>query len=63
MKCPLKPIKSFENRYGELCNGSKDNSSSTIAKVKTDFGDCDMRNCMAYIPNTGKCRMMNEKGG
>lgn len=56
MKCPLKPIKIHKNRYDNLCNGFE----ATIAKIETDFGECDLRLCMAYMPSTGKCKMMEK---
>lgn len=58
MKCPLKPIKIHKNRYDNLCNGARDSYEATIAKIETDFGECDLRNCMAYNASKGKCMMM-----
>ena len=60
MKCPLKPIKIHKNRYVNLCNGTRDSYESTIAKIETDFGECDFRECMAYNPATAKCEMMKK---
>ena len=54
MKCPFKPIKIHKNRHGQECYSA----DSVVAKIETDFGDCDRSQCMAYVPNTGKCRMM-----
>lgn len=56
MKCPFKPIKIHKNRHGEECYSA----DSIVAKIETDFGDCDRSQCMAYVPNTGKCRMMEK---
>lgn len=60
MKCPLKPIKIHKNRYDNLCNGARDSYEATIAKIETDFGECDLRLCMAYVPSTNKCKMMEK---
>ena len=54
MKCPFKPIKIHKNRMGYECYSA----DSTIAKIETDFGDCDKSKCMAY-KSDGTCRMMN----
>ena len=53
MKCPLKPVKILKDEYGRLV------SKETPAKVETDFGECDFRQCMAYNSATAKCEMMN----
>jgi hypothetical protein len=58
MKCPLKPIKIHKNRYNNLCNGARDSYEATIAKIETDFGECDRYNCMAYNASKGKCMMV-----
>ena len=58
MKCPLKPIKTHKNSYDRPCNGAGDSYNATVAKIETDFGECDLRLCMAYHASTGKCRMM-----
>ena len=58
MKCPLKPIKIHKNRYDNLCNGARDSYEATIAKIETDFGECELRHCMAYNASKGKCMMM-----
>lgn len=56
MKCPFKPIKIHKNKHGEECYSA----DSIVAKIETDFGDCDRDQCMAYVSNTGKCRMMEK---
>ena len=56
MKCPFKLIKIHKNKYGEECYSA----DSVIAKIETDFGECDLRLCMAYMPSTGKCKMMEK---
>lgn len=53
MKCPLKPVKILKDEYGRLV------SNKSPAKVETDFGECDFRQCMAYNSATAKCEMMN----
>ena len=58
MKCPLKPIKIHKNRLDGLCNGPRNDYQATVAKIETDFGECDFRNCMAYNASRGKCMMM-----
>lgn len=60
MKCPLKPIKVHKNSYDRPCNGSGDSYNATVAKIETDFGECDLRLCMAYKASTGQCRMMEK---
>lgn len=57
MKCPLKPMKILKDEYGNLLSELK----KTPAKVETDFGECDFRQCMAYNPATAKCEMMKNK--
>lgn len=57
MKCPLKPMKILKNEYGNLLS----ELNKTPAKVETDFGECDFRECMAYNPATAKCEMMKNK--
>ena len=57
MKCPLKPIKVHETAYGTKVSGEQ-----AVATIKTDFGDCDLRLCMAYNAAKGICRMMIQKG-
>ena len=56
MKCPFKPIKIHKNSHGQECYSA----DSAVAKIETDFGDCDRSQCMAYVYNTGKCRMMEK---
>lgn len=56
MKCPFKLIKIHKNKYGEECYSA----DSVIAKIETDFGKCDLRLCMAYVPSTNKCKMMEK---
>ena len=53
MKCPLKTVKILKDEHGRLV------SKETTAKVETDFGECDFRQCMAYNSATAKCEMMN----
>lgn len=60
MKCPLKVIKTHKNSYGQPCNGSGDSYNATIAKIETDFGECDLSLCVAYVSSTGKCKMMEK---
>lgn len=62
MKCPMKLIKLYKNSDDSLCSGTEESFRSTVAKIETDFGNCDLRACMAYNPHTGKCRML-ERGG
>ena len=56
MKCPLKPVKILKDEYGHLLSNKP---KETPAKVETDFGECDFRQCMAYNSATAKCEMMN----
>ena len=56
MKCPFKPVKINKTMYGHECHSAH----SVIARVETDFGDCDRGQCMAYVPNTEKCLMMEK---
>lgn len=60
MKCPLKPIKVHKNSYDRPCNGSGDSYNATVAKIETNFGECDLRLCMAYKASTGQCQMMEK---
>ena len=53
MKCPFKPIKIHKNNYGQECYSA----NSVIAKIETDFGDCDKSQCMAYNSDR-QCDMM-----
>lgn len=55
MKCPLKPVKILKDEYGHLLSHK---TEETPAKVETDFGECDFRNCMAFNVSRGKCMMM-----
>ena len=57
MKCPLKTVKILKDEYGRLVSSK---SKETPAKVETDFGECDFRECMAYNPATAKCEMMKK---
>lgn len=57
MKCPFKPIKLNKNKHGDDCYPG----DPIVAKVITDFGDCDKFHCMAYTFD-GKCKMMKIRG-
>ena len=53
MKCPFKPIKIHKNRHGQECYSA----DSVVAKIETDFGNCDRSQCMAYNSDR-QCDMM-----
>lgn len=53
MKCPLKKMIMLKDR-SDLCITGKEMPS----QIKIDFGECDLRNCMAYNSSLGKCAMI-----
>ena len=69
MKCPLKPIKTIgvskaakENYdFSDLRQCIAYGEAKAPYNVITDFGECDLRNCMAYNASTGKCMMMRRE--
>lgn len=67
MKCPLKPIKTIigaSNVTKEMYDFSDLRqciayiNSQQPYTIKIEFGECEHRNCKAYAPGSGTCRMM-----
>ena len=56
MKCPFKKQVTLKDKHGWEVNKREDAS-----KVITDFGECDLRGCMAYNISKGKCMMMGRR--
>lgn len=50
MKCPFKKQVTLKNKCGYEVQ-----SKDEVAKIVTDFGDCDTRGCAAWNSYKGKC--------